>query len=471
MPNANESGAGGQQHSKHVKGRKPSSSRKDADENSADYGDDLARRVFFPKSGGDSEPVGACLRAGAIVNKDGGGQGSHVAIERGASLPGTTAGDRAGPSTALGGSQEAIPGQLMTMMNGLLDRLGQLKASSTQASNKTKKHSSKGRKAKQAKATSKAKASKGDRGRKRKAHDSETDDDESDQCWVQSSDDTDSTSGGEQTSDDQYEKLGAVFGPAGSSAGAQPDGDATDSAFAKALKDLSQLFQCEEDTGPDINVHFANIFDATLRRKPSLDFIDKICKKYARPGNIANMVVPKTNNDVWANMRKGPRIVDMELQKVQLTLLKGLGPLLSFINDISTGKAKQPQEYLESMNDALRLVTAAFSSLSQTRKDVIRNDVCDFSFAKLCMWDTPVGQMDLFGVDVLKKVDEIRKSKRIGKDRYGQYGAKKFNSKFSRHYNQYQSSPYNNKRRGYTGFGNRRRPDFLGHKKFRKNKD
>ena len=68
--------------------------------------------------------------------------------------------------------------------------------------------------------------------------DSETDDDESDQCWVQSSDDTDGMSGGEQTSDDQYEKLGAVFGPAGSSAGAQPDGDAADSAFAKALKDL-----------------------------------------------------------------------------------------------------------------------------------------------------------------------------------------------------------------------------------------
>ena len=79
----------------------------------------------------------------------------------------------------------------------------------------------------------------------------------------------------------------------------------------------------------------------------------------------------------------------MELQKVQLTLLKGLAPL-SFINDIGTGKTKQPQEYLESMNDVLRLVTAAFSSLSQTRKDVIRTDVRDFNFAKLCTWDTPV---------------------------------------------------------------------------------
>ena len=120
------------------------------------------------------------------------------------------------------------------------------------------------------------------------------------------------------------------------------------------------------------------------------------------------------------------------------------------------------------MNDALRLVTAAFSSLSQTRKDVIRNDVRDFNFAKLCTWDTPMGQMDLFGVDVLKKVDEICKSKIIGKDRYGQFGAKKFNTNFSRHY---PSSPYNNKHRGYPGYGNRRKPDFLGHKKFRKNKD
>ena len=101
----------------------------------------------------------------------------------------------------------------MTMMNRLLNRLDQLEASSTQGS-KTKKHLSKGSKAKHAKATHKA--SKGDGDQKRKAHvmsDSESDDDESGQRWVHSSDDN--TSGGEQTSDDQYEKLVAVFGPGG----------------------------------------------------------------------------------------------------------------------------------------------------------------------------------------------------------------------------------------------------------------
>ena len=90
MPKANESGVGGgggHHHSKHDKGRKPSSSKKDAGENSVDHVDDLAEWVYFTKLGGDSKPVGACLRAGTINNKDGGG---HVAVERGASLQGTT---------------------------------------------------------------------------------------------------------------------------------------------------------------------------------------------------------------------------------------------------------------------------------------------------------------------------------------------------------------------------------------------
>ncbi len=49
-----------------------------------------------------------------------------------------------------------------------------------------------------------------------------------------------------------------------------------------------------------------------------------------------NMIVAKTDPDVWNTMRKGPKIVDIEIQKTQLILLKAAVPVLSFINDIGT---------------------------------------------------------------------------------------------------------------------------------------
>lgn len=210
--------------------------------------------------------------------------------------------------------------------------------------------------------------------------------------------------------------------------GAQAAGS-DDPKFEQVLKGLSEFFSCEEDKGPKINESFANIFQSSLRKKPGAELTEKLCKKYPRPENVENMRVPKTNDQVFSVMNKGPKYVDIGIQKAQLMLLKGLGPIITIIDDIGKGK-KQPMEtYLESCMDSLRLVTAAFSSLSQVRKDVVRNDVKEMT--KLCTWETPVGKEDLFGVDVMKKLDEVKKSKKLkvrdsfgGKNRNQNYNSR-----------------------------------------------
>ena len=74
-------------------------------------------------------------------------------------------------------------------------------------------------------------------------------------------------------------------------------------------------------------------------------------------------------------MGKGPIIVDGNIQKVQVLISKGIGILVRIIDDIGHERATPTEEYHPVLTDAVRCLSASFSALSQTRKDVIRNDL------------------------------------------------------------------------------------------------
>lgn len=102
----------------------------------------------------------------------------------------------------------------------------------------------------------------------------------------------------------------------------------------------------------------------------------------------------------------------------------GLSVLIiaGFFSDAS----KAPAAYLEPFNDSVRLFMAAFNWLSHGRKDNARNSVHDNSFGEICGWDTPVGKENLWPFDVRKKVDELKKTKKLGAPNYNYKGKGKF---------------------------------------------
>jgi hypothetical protein len=192
---------------------------------------------------------------------------------------------------------------------------------------------------------------------------------------------------------------------AGSSKAEPPEDTASE--FGKALKALEKAFETEDqETGPDLHEAYAKILNASLRRRPNKETMGKVRSKYPRPGNVPNLQVPRTNKSVVSEMEKGAQIVDAMIQEAQLNVLKGLIPVLRVVDDISGGKNLDTATYLESMSDTTRLLGAAFSLLSQSRKDVLRNDV-QYPLAKLCTWDIPVGETELIGVDITKKLKEL----------------------------------------------------------------
>lgn len=65
---------------------------------------------------------------------------------------------------------------------------------------------------------------------------------------------------------------------------------------------------------------------------------------------------------------------------------------------------------------------ASFNWLSHARKNNARSGVRDSSFAEICGWDTPVGTEKLWPFDVRKKVDELKKVKKLGAPRFKSKG-------------------------------------------------
>lgn len=232
-------------------------------------------------------------------------------------------------------------------------------------------------------------------------------------------------------------------------------------SFDKALASLEKFFENEEAVGPAVRSDLASIIDGSLRRKPNEKKVLEMAENQARPQNLPNLTVPKTNAVVWERMRKGPRVVDAAVQKVQAILAKSMIPIFRVMEHV--GKGEGGDNLLEPLTDAVRLSCASFNFLNQVRKDVVRNELNDPTLARLCTWETPVGVDTLFGVDVLKKLKELDETKSLDrrlkkKGRFGSYGYQGgWNRGNGTKTFGYQSSHYNNYRGKKPFLGQNRR--------------
>ncbi len=126
--------------------------------------------------------------------------------------------------------------------------------------------------------------------------------------------------------------------------------------------------------------------------------------KYKVPDNVPNLVVPRTNPEVWEHLHRGTQMVDGQIQRVQLLQVNALSVILRIIDEIGTNRAGLTESHLEELTDANRMVTMSFACLNQVRKEAIRNAM-GFPLAKFCGWDVPVGTDCLFP-DLSKKLKE-----------------------------------------------------------------
>lgn len=196
----------------------------------------------------------------------------------------------------------------------------------------------------------------------------------------------------------------------------QPLGDpVVDVAFQKALEEFAGHFHGEEALGDPLSERLASILNLSLRRRPSSDSVKQTCDKIKLPSNVPNLKVPVTNSALTKAMSVGGKLVDTRLSLTNGLLTKALVPLARCLSDIGDGNIQPISSYLEGLNNSFRLLASAVNYVNQLRKEVARIHVNDSALVELCKWECDVGQDDLFPFDIVKKCEEIHKSRRLGR--------------------------------------------------------
>ncbi|KAK3868375.1 hypothetical protein Pcinc_026224 [Petrolisthes cinctipes] len=195
----------------------------------------------------------------------------------------------------------------------------------------------------------------------------------------------------------------------------------TDVDDASFLRTLDDCFHGDEPKGDPLSDRLASILNVSLRRRPNSDTVKTTCSRLKVPNNVPNMKVPETNSAITKVMNVGGKLLDARLAHTNNILLRALVPLAICISNIGEKTGKPLNTYLEGFNDSLRLVVSAFNYINQLRKEVIRFHVIDNALSELCKGGCEVGTDELFPFDVVKKCDEIHKTKKLGRPSFRPY--------------------------------------------------
>ena len=234
--------------------------------------------------------------------------------------------------------------------------------------------------------------------------------------------------------------------------------------FNKALEELSGHFLGEEEKGDPLSDKLATILNASLRRRPVSESVKLACSKIKVPANVPNLIVPATNAAITKALSVGGKLIDARLSYTNSILMKALVPVAQCISDIGDRKGKPVVEYLDGLNNSLRLLASAVNYLNHLRKEVARIHVNDTALTELCKSELEVGQTELFPFDVVKKCDEIHKTKKLGRPSfrpfrgYPRFSPHQQGSRRPAYHYPYPSRPG----RGYSGNQRSQNRSFLG---------
>ena len=184
--------------------------------------------------------------------------------------------------------------------------------------------------------------------------------------------------------------------------------------FDKAMAEFASFFKGEEEKAEPIKHDLAKTLNKSLRLRPVDNNIKETAAKIKFPSNLPNLVPPATNKDLLSAMKLPAKLLDASQTRIAGLIAKAMTPIATIISEIGEQKSKKIEDYFDPLVSSLRLLSAAFNYTNQARKDNIRMNIHDRSLGELCKWDVEVGTEELFPFDCTKKIEEMKKSKKIG---------------------------------------------------------
>ncbi|XP_061182843.1 uncharacterized protein LOC133191151 [Saccostrea echinata] len=190
-----------------------------------------------------------------------------------------------------------------------------------------------------------------------------------------------------------------------------------DSDCDDMLDGLVECFGGEDKCSEAINEKLAKGANDGLRSILDADKIKELSEKYNRPKNVPNIVTPKLNEEIRAQLSRKMRSQDIRLQRTQTLLGKAIVPVLQQINLLVKSKQKGEMPSRKELSnlamDGLKLMAVAYCDLSNRRRELIIQPERNEEFRTLCSNEHPVTDK-LFGDDLGKRVEDIVKANKVG---------------------------------------------------------
>ncbi len=211
------------------------------------------------------------------------------------------------------------------------------------------------------------------------------------------------------------------------------------------LKELSDLLDEDETTGPAIQKQLAEIADKRWGAKLTPEKIKTLTERYNTPENITSMIPTKVNNEIWSLLSSAKKKMDLQLSNLQQTLRKVAISVLQTGDELLLQTTGSVNKNLASRSvDALAMLGHANSELSRLRREQIRFALHP-DYAAICKADIPNGPLP-FGDDLPKNLKEAKETKALGQNLRSQPKKQRTN---------YRAKPYNmDKRHNYAPTNN-----------------
>ena len=198
------------------------------------------------------------------------------------------------------------------------------------------------------------------------------------------------------------------------------------------VKELSNEFVNDDETGPDVSPDLARLFQNMLRKAALEGKIRDKMARYPRPDNVPLLQAPKVNPEIWSKLKANTRSKDIKMQKCQTKIVKGLVPMAQLLDNLfeqrkQTGQSTQLDHNIQLALDSFQITSQASRELSLRRREQIRPDL-NFQYRQLCSPQTEI-TTNLFGDDLPKTVKDINETNRVGQRVTYPKGNSKFTGK------------------------------------------
>ena len=119
-----------------------------------------------------------------------------------------------------------------------------------------------------------------------------------------------------------------------------------------------------EEVGPPLDPLISDSMNYLMTNQLLDKNLSEMMEKYSTPSNCKNLMVPKVNSPIWDSLQPRTRSIDLKLQKVQKSLIKGT---TAFSTGLSDPKDNEP--------DSLTCLANANFELNMLRRELIKPEL------------------------------------------------------------------------------------------------